>query len=173
MKKKSRFNLNFNQYRCYIFLAIILIAGIFTKKFYTPYNIRAVTGNGSLVMWLGLGFTACLIAGHMDFSAMHMSTMGALLCLGLHTESDLPWAIAIILATLAGVVVGLINGTLTTRFDIPSFISTLGMQFVLKGLMYMPAKGLPAHSTTCRRRSKSGGTRPLRHSGPFPRFPAF
>jgi len=142
MKKKSRFNLNIiNQYRCYFFLAIILIAGIFTKKFYTPFNIRAVTGNGSLVMWLGLGFTACLIAGHMDFSAMHMSTMGALLCLGLHSESDLPWAIAIIIATLAGVAVGLINGTLTTRFDIPSFISTLGMQFVLKGLMYIYTGG--------------------------------
>lgn len=141
MKKKFRF-LNFiNQYRCYFFLAIILIAGLFTRKFYTPYNIRAVTGNGSLVMWLGLGFTICLIAGHMDLTVMHMSTMGALLCLGLRSESDLPWALAIIIATLAGVVIGLINGTLSTFFEIPSFISTLGMQFVLKGLMYIYTGG--------------------------------
>lgn len=142
MKKNNRFNLNFiNQYRSYFFLAAILIAGLFAKKFYTAYNIRAVTGNGSLVMWLGLGFTVCLIAGHMDLTAMHMSTMGALLCLGLHTQSDLPWWAAISIATAAGALVGFINGTLSTRFEIPSFIATLGMQFVLKGLMYIYTGG--------------------------------
>ena len=80
MKRKIRFNLNFiNTYRCFFFLAIILFCGLFTKKFFTAFNIRAVTGNTSLVMWLGMGFTTCMIAGHMDLTAMHMSTMGALL----------------------------------------------------------------------------------------------
>lgn len=142
MKRKIRFNLNFiNTYRCFFFLAIILFCGLFTKKFFTAFNIRAVTGNTSLVMWLGMGFTTCMIAGHMDLTAMHMSTMGALLCLGLHSQSGLPWALAILLATLSGVAIGLINGTLATKFEIPSFIVTLGMQFVLKGLMYIYTGG--------------------------------
>lgn len=142
MKRKIRFNLGFvNTYRCFFFLAIILFCGLFTKNFFTPYNIRAVTGNGSLVMWLGLGFTICLIAGHMDLTAMHMSTLAALLCLGLRAKSGLSWGLAILAATLVGVVIGMINGTLTAQFMIPSFIVTLGMQFVLKGFMYIYTGG--------------------------------
>lgn len=140
--KKHKINVNLiNQNRAYIFLALILFCGLFTDNFFTAYNITAVTGNESLVVWLGLGFTLCMIAGHMDLTIMYMSTMGSLLCLGLHTKNGLPWIVAIIIAALAGVLVGLINGLLVTRFKIHSFIATLGMQFVLKGMMYIYTGG--------------------------------
>lgn len=136
---KNKINANFiNSNRCYFFLALTLIlCALFGKNTFTPYSINAVTGNNSLVMWIGLGFTVCLIAGHMDLSAMYVTTLGSLLAIGLHTETKLPWAVAIILTVLAGVVVGLANGTLATYFKIPSFIVTLGMQFVLRGVMYI------------------------------------
>ena len=136
---KKIFNSSFiNANRCYFFLALTLIFGLlFGKNTFTAYSINAVTGNNSLVMWIGLGFTVCLIAGHMDLSAMYVTTLGALLSIGLHTETKLPWVVAILCAVLAGVLVGLINGTLATRFMIPSFIVTLGMQFVLRGVMYI------------------------------------
>ncbi|MDD3338634.1 MAG: ABC transporter permease [Lachnospiraceae bacterium] len=141
-KKKFKINANFiNNYRAYFFLIIIMIIGIFTPKFYTAFNINAVTGNGSLVMWLGLGFTVCLIAGHMDLTVMYMSTFGALLCLGLHSINGLPYIVCILIATLVGVIVGLANGILVTKFLIPSFIVTLGMQFVVKGAMYIYTGG--------------------------------
>jgi len=140
--KKFRFNLNFvNTNRSYFFLALILFCGLFMKNFYTAYNVCAVTGNGSLVIWLGLGFTICLIAGHMDLTVMYMSTLSALLCLGLHTLNGIPWGLSILVATLAGTLTGFINGLLVTKFKIHSFIVTLGMQFVLKGLMYIYTGG--------------------------------
>ena len=140
--KKLKINLNFvNSNRSYLFLLLILICGLFAKNFYTPYNIAAVTGNGSLVMWLGLGFTICLIAGHMDLTVMYMSTFGALLCLGLRDSAELPWAVCILVATVVGIITGIINGVLVTKMKIPSFIATLGMQFVLKGAMYIYTGG--------------------------------
>ena len=136
---KKIFNANFiNGNRCYIFLALTLIlCALFGKNTFTAYSINAVTGNNSLVMWIGLGFTVCLIAGHMDLSAMYVTTLGSILSIGLHTEAKLPWAISILCAVLAGVIVGMLNGTLATYFRIPSFIVTLGMQFVLRGVMYI------------------------------------
>ncbi len=140
--KKFKFNVNLiNQNRSYLFLAVILFFGLFQDNFFTAYNISAVTGNGSLVIWLGLGFTICMIAGHMDLTIMYMSTFSALLCLGLHSTNGLPWIVCIILATLVGALTGLINGILVTKFKIPAFIVTLGMQFVLKGLMYIYTGG--------------------------------
>ena len=136
---KKKFNASFiNSNRSYLFLALILIlCAVFGKNTFTAYSINAVTGNNSLVMWIGLGFTVCLIAGHMDLSAMYVTTLGSILSIGLHTQLKMSWALAIIIAVLAGVLVGLINGTLATYFKIPSFIVTLGMQFVLRGVMYI------------------------------------
>jgi len=140
--KKSGFNLNFiNTNRSYFFLLLILLCGLFEKNFFSAYNICAVTGNGSLVIYLGLGFTLCLIAGHMDLTVMYVSTFASLLCLGLRASSGLPWSVCILIATLSGTLVGLINGILVTKFKIHSFIATLGMQFVVKGAMYIYTGG--------------------------------
>ncbi|MEG0722067.1 MAG: ABC transporter permease, partial [Lachnospiraceae bacterium] len=111
--KKFKLNVNFiNTNRSYLFLVLILIVGLFVDNFYTFYNITAATGNGSLVIWLGLGFTVCMIAGHMDLTIMYMSTFGALICLGLHSNQGLPWIVCIVVATLVGVLTGCINGFL-------------------------------------------------------------
>lgn len=145
MKKERKLGLNFiNTYRAYFFLALILICGISVKNFFSAYNIQAVTGNGSLVIWLGLGFTMCLIAGHMDLTVMYVSTFAALLCLGLRANNELPWAVCIVIATLAGTVIGFINGILVAKVKIHSFIATLGMQFVVKGIMYIYTGGAEA-----------------------------
>lgn len=139
---KNKINVNtINKNRSYLFLALILFCGLFVDNFYTAFNIAAATGNGSLVIWLGLGFTVCMIAGHMDLTIMYMSTFGALLCLGLHANQKLPWILCILIATLVGVLVGCINGFLVTKLNIHSFIATLGMQFVLKGAMYIYCNG--------------------------------
>lgn len=136
--KKIKLNGSFlNNNRAYLFLILVMFAGIFSKNFFTAFNFNAVTGNGSLVIWLGLGFTVCMVAGHMDLTVQYVSTLAALLCLGLHSRQGLPWLVCILLATCMGVLVGLINGFLVTKLKIHSFIATLGMQFVLKGVMYI------------------------------------
>ena len=116
MKKERKLGLNaINTYRAYLFLALILLCGIFVKNFFSAYNIQAVTGNGSLVIWLGLGFTLCMIAGHMDLTVMYVSTFAALLCLGLRANNELPWGVCIVIATLAGTAIGFINGILVAK----------------------------------------------------------
>ena len=101
MEKKFKLNAAMiNKNRAFLLLAIVLFCGLFVDNFYTAYNIRAVTGNGSLVIWLGLGFTIVLIAGHMDMTVMYMSTFAALLTLGLHSNQKLPWAICILILSL-------------------------------------------------------------------------
>ena len=75
MEKKFKLNAAMiNKNRAFLLLAIVLFCGLFVDNFYTAYNIRAVTGNGSLVIWLGLGFTIVLIAGHMDMTVNLCST---------------------------------------------------------------------------------------------------
>ena len=138
--KKFKINGAFlNANRAWLFLIIIMIVGLFVPKFYTAFNIQAVTGNNTLFIWLAAGFTVCMIAGNMDLTVQYCSTFAALLCLGIHSRQHLPWLVCILIAVLMGMALGLINGLLVTKLKISAFIATLGMQFVIKGLMYVYA----------------------------------
>lgn len=139
MKKRKINGAFLNANRAWIFLIVILIIGLFIPKFYTAYNIKAVTGNNTLFIWIASGFTICMIAGNMDLTVQYCSTFAALICLGTHSRQKFPWLVCIAIAVLMGIVVGLINGFLVTKLKISAFIATLGMQFILRGSMYMYA----------------------------------
>jgi len=140
-RKNTGFVLFFNSYRAYIFLAIVLLFGIFAENFYTLFNIKSILSSSALYTFIGLGFTTCMIAGHMDLSVGYMATTGAIVALGMKTLSGLPWVAAILITVGVGIVIGIINGLLVTKAKIHSFIVTLGMQFVLRGGMYIYCNG--------------------------------
>ena len=140
-RKSNKFMLFFNSYRGYIFLAVVLIFGIFAKNFYTVFNMSSILHNTSLNIYLGMAFTLCMIAGHMDLSIGYMATTGMMVGLGMRMLSGLPWAVAIGIAIGIGALVGVVNGLLVTKAKIHSFIVTLGMQFVLRGGMYIYCNG--------------------------------
>lgn len=130
-----------NRNRAYIILVMVLILALFSPNFYTLFNIRSILSGSALYTFLGVSFTLCLIAGHMDLSVGYMATTGAMIVLGMRTNSGLPWSLAIIVAVLVGALAGAINGFLVAKAKIHSFIATLGMQFVLRGSMYIYCNG--------------------------------
>lgn len=130
-----------NSYRAYIFLAIVLLFGATSQNFFSLYNMKSILSSTALYTFIGIGFTTCMIAGHMDLSVGYMATTGAICVLGMKTLSGLPWWLSILIAVAVGATVGLVNGLLVTKAKIHSFIATLGMQFVLKGGMYVYCNG--------------------------------
>ncbi len=144
MEKAGKVKINaglINDYRAYIFLAVVLIAGLFAKNFYTVYNFTSIFNSATLYTFIGLGFTLCMIAGHMDLSVGYMANMGAIIAMGMFTLSGLPWFLAFLIAAGVGALTGIFNGILVAKAKIHSFIATLGTQFVLKGLMYIYCNG--------------------------------
>ena len=79
-----------------------------------------------------LGVGMLMIAGEFDLSIGSSSTLAAVVMAMAYNAGG-----HVILAMLAGIavaaVIGLANGLITTRFGIPSFITTLGMMLVLRG----------------------------------------
>ncbi|WP_243165063.1 ABC transporter permease [Christensenella tenuis] len=140
--KKVKLNAGFiNDYRAYIFLAAVLVAGLFANNFYTVFNFTSIFNSSALYTFIGIGFTLCMIAGHMDLSVGYMATLGAIMVLGMHTLSGLPWAVSFIIAIGVGALFGLFNGVLVAKAKIHSFIATLGTQFVIKGIMNIYCNG--------------------------------
>jgi ribose/xylose/arabinose/galactoside ABC-type transport system permease subunit len=130
-----------NDYRCYVLGAVMLLMGIFSRNFFSAFNMKSILDSTVLYSMLGLGFTLCMVAGHMDLSVGAMANMGAVLTMGMHTFSGQGWAVSITISIIAGFVVGFLNGILVSKAKIHSFITTLGMQFVLRGAMYIYCGG--------------------------------
>ena len=84
---------------------------------------------------VAIGVGLLMISGEFDISVAGTFTLVPFIVA--ITFSEFHWALPI--ALLAGIasatVIGLFNGLVTTRFAIPSFITTLGTMFILRGVV--------------------------------------
>jgi simple sugar transport system permease protein len=110
-----------------------------TERSNSPQFISIVTPTATMPMveatvLIAVGIVFVLLLGEIDLSAGSVSGVaGASFAVLNVTHGMNEWlALAIALGFAASV--GLVNGYVTTVFGIPSFITTLGMFFVLQGM---------------------------------------
>lgn len=127
-------------------LLLVIMVIIFQARsggvFLTYDNIRGVLGFLPEMALVAVGVTLLMIAGEFDLSvgsvfALSPMTMAVLMVNG--------WAFwpAFVVGLAVCVVVGLVNGWVTIWFDIPSFITTLGMMFMARSLTVVVSGGFP------------------------------
>lgn len=122
-------------------LALLVLLAIFVimkpNTFPSTLNIANLFQQGAVVATIAMGLVFVLLLGEIDLSAGFTSGFcGAILATAL-TKNGLPWYAAVGGAIVAGLVVGLINGTLVARLGIPSFIVTLAMFLALQGAVLL------------------------------------
>src|SRR5215211_1624999 len=83
---------------------------------------------------LALGVTFVIITAGIDLSVGTVMTFAAVMTAVFITNWHLPIPLGILVGLLAGGLAGFINGTVISRMKIPSFIATLGMLYITKGL---------------------------------------
>jgi simple sugar transport system permease protein len=92
---------------------------------------------------LATGQVLLLISGEIDLSVGHMYALAPFLMHYAITFYGVPVPLAIALAIAAGAVVGLVNGLVTVRLHVPSFVTTLGMLFLLNGVTLVTSHAYP------------------------------
>jgi simple sugar transport system permease protein len=122
-------------------IAVIMVVGTFSNKaFLTHGNLIDVLDNFAWISMLVLAEAVILISGKLDLSLESTVALAPAVAVWLTLPKSgrgihlLPpaWAIPITLAV--GVLVGLINALLIIRFQLSSFIVTLGMLITLRGI---------------------------------------
>lgn len=118
-----------------IILLIIGSAGI--PKFFSPQNFINILYHSSAMGMMILGMSFCLLAGQMDLSIE--STFAFAPAIGiLLMDKWLPGIspiVAIIATLIVGGLVGLVNGLIVVKLKINSFLETLAMLIILRGLV--------------------------------------
>ncbi|MER9231439.1 ABC transporter permease [Mesorhizobium sp. M0622] len=101
--------------------------------FLNPQNLRGIMSLFPELAILALGFGLLMIAGEFDLSIGSMFGLAPMILCSLATAGWPFWP-AFVAALLCCCMVGVLNGVITIRFGIPSFITTLGMLFMLRSL---------------------------------------
>ena len=119
-----------------ILVAVLWFAGLYLRPDYwwNLPNTFAILLNYTEVALLTIGLTYVIACGDIDLS------VGAVLALAGSTAAycvktlGMDPIAAVAMGMLAGTGAGVVNGMLTVGFGLPSFIATLGMYYIARGL---------------------------------------
>ena len=125
----------------FILLFFLLLIAAVNPRFFRMGNLRNLFLKVSIQGIIGFGMTFTLIAGEFDMSVGSILTLSGIMFATLLPITGFFAAFCITIA--AGVVMGIINGTLVARLRLSSFIATLGMQYVYKAIALMISQGNP------------------------------
>jgi ribose transport system permease protein len=115
-------------------LVMIVVFSLLSPNFLKFDNFVGILLATSVNGILALGVTFVIVTGGIDLSIGTVMTLCAVITGVLITNMGLPIPVGIAGGILTGGLAGLVNGVLIARFRIPSFIVTLGMLNVAKGL---------------------------------------
>jgi simple sugar transport system permease protein len=128
-----------------IAVAIVLVVYFqaTTGIFLTEDNLINVSQYVAATAIIAVGQVLLLVSGEIDLSVGHVYTLAPFL---MHYAIDfysVPVVPAIILALLLSGCVGLVNGLITVKLRVPSFVTTLGMLFVVSGITLTTSHAYP------------------------------
>ena len=119
------------------FGALVILCLVFamtSENFFTVSNFMCIFKQASFNCLLSVGMLLCLITAGIDLSVGANATFCACLAGMLVNRGVQSSAVLLVVALVAGTLIGWINGMLLTRLHLPHpFVSTLGMKNVLWG----------------------------------------
>lgn len=123
-----------------IIIALALVISLFSPYFLTSTNIvsmfMALTVEGIVV----IGMVMLLIIGGLDLSVGAVMAFSGVI-VGILINNGFPVWLAIIVALVLAILIGLLNGFLISEVGLNAFITTLGMMMAVKGLMLVVSGG--------------------------------
>lgn len=144
MKRLLKIYLEKPELAALVLLVVLVILFQITSDgvFLSANNLRGILGILPEIGLMVIGVTILMIAGEFDLSvgsvfALMPMTMAVLLADGI------PFFPACMAGLLVCAAIGFVNGYLTVKFNIPSFITTLGMLFIARSLTIVISGGFP------------------------------
>jgi ribose transport system permease protein len=122
-------------------LALVLFFRIMSESFLRPINLNNILVQSSTLAILAVGMTFVLLTGEIDLSLAAVMTLTGMIAAQLYTNIGIPEPWAALLALGAATVLGFLNGFISVRFRIPTFMTTLAMSMIAEGLNQWISQG--------------------------------
>ena len=110
------------------------------------YSLQSILLAATQILLLALGLTFVIISAGIDLSIGFVTGLAAVtMAVVIRLTADLPAGLSFTLGVAAAVLMsllpGLVNGLLISRLNVPSFIGTLGMFGIARGMAFLIAGG--------------------------------
>lgn len=124
---------------------IVLVIGmsVLSGDFLTTENLLNVGVQAAVTAILAFGVTFVIVAAGIDLSVGSVAALSATVLAWGATAQGLPLPVALVLAIATGLACGAVNGMLISYGKLPSFIATLAMLSVARGLSLVISQGSP------------------------------
>jgi ribose transport system permease protein len=114
-------------------IVVFIFLSFASPVFLTTNNLINIIEQNAVTAVMALGMTFVIITAGIDLSVGSTAAMTGVVGVEL-IAAGWNWPQALLVAVLAGGVVGLVNGLLISVANLNPFITTLGMQTVVRGL---------------------------------------
>lgn len=123
-----------------ILLALVVFISIMSPAFLTVTNLRTTAIGFSCNAIIAIAMTLALVSGGFDLSVGSVLGLSSV-CVVVLSNSGVNIWLACIAGILAGVFCGAVNGLLIGYLNLNAFITTLGMQQMARGIVYVLTNG--------------------------------
>jgi ribose transport system permease protein len=124
-------------------IGLVVVLAFASPNFLTGANMINVGIQASVVAILAFGMTFVIITGGIDLSVGSVAAFAAIIAAWSGAQAGLPDLLALIVGLLAGALAGGVNALMISFGRIPSFIATLAMLSVGRGLTLVISDGSP------------------------------
>ena len=124
-----------------ILLLMMLVLSLISDRFLTVDNLTNVLWSVCLIGIMSVGAIYAPITGGIDLSVGSIAALAGIVANVLMNVYGLNWMLAIFITLLIGVLIGWVNGMVTTRFLVPAFIVTMAAKTYLFGIAMLVSNG--------------------------------
>jgi ribose transport system permease protein/putative xylitol transport system permease protein len=133
-----------------VFIGLLVVLLIASPDFRDPRNLWNVLQQNSIIGIVALGMLVMMISGGFDLSVGAIGAASAVVAAYAFVNFSIPFGVIGGLAI--GLLIGSTNGILIAKVGINPFVTTLGMQVFVQGLLFVatdarPIYGLPSEFT--------------------------
>ncbi|WP_329534079.1 substrate-binding domain-containing protein [Streptomyces sp. NBC_01450] len=124
-------------------IALVIAMTALSGDFLTTDNLLNIGVQAAVVAILAFGSTFVIVSAGIDLSVGSVAALSATVLAWMATSEGVPVWIAVILSVAVGIACGLVNGFMVAYGKLPSFIATLAMLSVGRGLSLVISQGSP------------------------------
>jgi simple sugar transport system permease protein len=122
---------------------LFLIFSLINNKFLTKENLFIIIKTMPELGIVAIGMTMLIISGEFDLSVGSTFAFAPFIMAILNERLGWNGFLAFGMSVLIGIAIGCINGAITTKVGIPSFITTLGTMMAWRGAVLLVSSGFP------------------------------
>lgn len=132
----------------FIMCLFLVIFPTTRSTFLTQNNVFNILRQNASNLFLATGMTMVIILGGIDLSVGSVIALSGCIAAGCVVNMGLPEAVGFLVAILIGAVVGMFNGFVICKTNIPPFIVTLASMNITKGIALVYTQGAPIRCMT-------------------------